>query len=120
LCFSVLAGCRPQKEAAPLGPDPLTPENFDLERATEIIVCSTNTVRERPDMEEKFFRTEEEWKEILTPDQYRVARQKGTEPAFTGEYWNTHEIGRLSMRWLRTPPLRLRPQIRLGNGMAQL
>ena len=31
-------------------------------------------------------RTEEEWKESLTPEQYRVLRHKGTEPAFSGEY----------------------------------
>lgn len=38
-------------------------------------------------------RTEEEWKQILTPEQYRVTRQQGTERAFTGEYWNEHKQG---------------------------
>jgi peptide-methionine (R)-S-oxide reductase len=31
-------------------------------------------------------KSEEEWRELLTPEQYRVARENGTEPAFTGEY----------------------------------
>lgn len=31
-------------------------------------------------------KTEEEWKKKLTPEQYRILRQKGTEPAFTGKY----------------------------------
>lgn len=38
-------------------------------------------------------KTEAEWREILTPDQYAVCRGKATEPAFTGRYWNHHEPG---------------------------
>lgn len=35
----------------------------------------------------------EEWKKVLPGDIYDVARQKGTERAFTGKYWNTYEVG---------------------------
>lgn len=38
-------------------------------------------------------KTEEEWKQVLNPEQYSVLREKGTERAFTGEYWNHHEKG---------------------------
>lgn len=38
-------------------------------------------------------RTEEEWKESLSPDQYRVLREKGTERPFTGKYVNTKDDG---------------------------
>ena len=38
-------------------------------------------------------KTDAEWREQLTPEQYAVARQGGTERAFSGKYWNTTEDG---------------------------
>ena len=38
-------------------------------------------------------KTEEEWREQLTDMQYHVTREKGTERAFTGAYWDHHEVG---------------------------
>jgi len=38
-------------------------------------------------------KTEAYWREHLTPEQYRVLREKGTEPAFTGKYWNEKTPG---------------------------
>ena len=42
---------------------------------------------------EKVRKTDAEWRAQLTDTQYRVARKHGTEPAFTGAYWDHHEKG---------------------------
>ena len=44
-------------------------------------------------MSEKVIKTDQEWKQQLSPEQYQVTRQCGTERAFTGKYWNTKENG---------------------------
>jgi peptide-methionine (R)-S-oxide reductase len=41
----------------------------------------------------KILHTDEEWREILTSDEFRVLRRAGTEPSFDNEYWDNHEPG---------------------------
>ncbi|MGH2693911.1 MAG: peptide-methionine (R)-S-oxide reductase MsrB [Actinomycetota bacterium] len=44
-------------------------------------------------MEETVTKTEEQWREELTPEQYEVLRRKGTEAPFTGKYVHNHDDG---------------------------
>jgi peptide-methionine (R)-S-oxide reductase len=42
---------------------------------------------------EKVAKSDAEWQKELTPEQFKVTRKAGTEPAFTGEYWDLHDDG---------------------------
>ena len=44
-------------------------------------------------MAERVHKTEKEWKDQLTPEQFQITRRKGTERAYTGKYLNNHEKG---------------------------
>ena len=44
-------------------------------------------------MTEKISKNDTEWQEQLSPEQFRICRKKGTEQAFSGNYWDTKEIG---------------------------
>ena len=44
-------------------------------------------------MDDTLPRTEQEWRSRLTPEQYHVLREKATERAFSGRYWNVHDDG---------------------------
>lgn len=54
-------------------------------------------------MTQKMQKTDEEWKKKLTPEEYKILREKGTEAPFTGEYVDNHEEGMYKCKACGTP-----------------
>jgi peptide-methionine (R)-S-oxide reductase len=67
-------------------------------------------------MSEKIVKKDEEWRKQLTPEQYQVARHKGTEPAFTGKYWDNHEAGMYRCVCCGTPLFDSETKFESGSG----
>lgn len=67
-------------------------------------------------MVEKIKKTEEEWKRELSPEEFRVLREKGTERAFTGEYWDNEEAGLYRCAACGTPLFTSNSKFKSGSG----
>lgn len=63
-----------------------------LQRISLIVLMGLVLVAKGESMD-KVEKTEQEWKQELSPEQYRVLREAGTERAFTGDYWNNKKKG---------------------------
>jgi peptide-methionine (R)-S-oxide reductase len=66
--------------------------------------------------DEKIAKSEEEWRRELTPEQYRVLREKGTERAFSGALWDDHEPGRYLCAGCGTELFRSDEKFESGSG----
>jgi len=61
-------------------------------------------------------KTEDEWRENLTPEQYQVLRKAGTEPAFTGKFWDCHDDGMYKCAGCGAPLFSSKTKFESGTG----
>lgn len=64
----------------------------------------------------KVNKTDREWQRELSPEEFRITRQKGTEPAFTGQYWNSKADGVYKCRCCGTPLFSSETKYDSGSG----
>ena len=67
-------------------------------------------------MPDRVTRSDKEWKALLTPEQFKVTRKKGTERAFTGEYWDEHRAGSYRCVCCKSPLFHSRTKFESGTG----
>ena len=67
-------------------------------------------------MAEKVAKSDAEWRARLSPEQYQVTRKAGTEPAFTGKYWNSKDKGVYACSCCGEPLFNWQTKLESGTG----
>ncbi len=92
LCAAALLTAVSCSSTKPVAPVPLAPAVTVPVTPPAVTAAATSHAPAKP-AGPAVVKTGEEWRRILTPEQYRVTRESGTEAKFTGAYWDNHESG---------------------------
>ena len=82
----------------------------------DIVLFGNNGIRGEIIHVNKIVKSDAEWQKELSPEEFAVARKKGTERAFTGRYWNNHEEGMYNCVCCGTPLFRSNEKFDSGTG----
>lgn len=106
LLFSFLVACQPKEARV----DEST-ATTNRAKATSQAVAFVDTGKIKP-----IVKTEEEWRAELTKEEFRILRQKGTEPAFTGTYWDNKKEGTYHCAACELPLFDSKTKFKSGTG----
>lgn len=90
--------------------------NFICTLGSISFISSYSSAQQQSQDLKRVVKTDAEWKKILTPMQFYVTRQKGTERAFTGPYWNNKEKGTYKCVCCNTPLFSSETKFESGTG----
>lgn len=85
------------------------------QRADTVVPIYSSATKEITPMQ-KITKTDDEWRAELSEDEFRIARKKGTERAFTGAYWDHHEDGTYTCRCCGTELFDAKTKFDSGSG----
>lgn len=83
---------------------------------TKISSTTPTVVYTISDKVKPIIKTEKEWRAELTPEEFRILRQKGTEPAFTGKYWDNKQQGMYYCAACKQPLFDSKTKFKSGTG----
>ncbi|MCZ8353580.1 MAG: peptide-methionine (R)-S-oxide reductase MsrB [Cyclobacteriaceae bacterium] len=78
--------------------------------------CSQGQNQQKKKESFEVVKTEAEWKKLLTPSQFYILRQKGTERAFSGKYWDNHAKGQYHCAACQLPLFSSETKFESGTG----